>query len=29
MSTLSKEQLDKIVSAHGAGIRKALQDTGR
>lgn len=28
MSTLSKEQIDRIVHAHGAGIRTALEDAG-
>ena len=27
-NTLSKEQIDRIVGAHGAGIRKALEDNG-
>jgi HK97 family phage major capsid protein len=27
-NTLTKEQIDRIVSAHGAGIRKALEDGG-
>jgi hypothetical protein len=26
--TLTKEQIDKIVGAHGADIRKALEDGG-
>jgi len=26
--TLSKDKIDKIVDAHGAGIRKALEDGG-
>jgi hypothetical protein len=27
-NTLTKEQIDSIVSAHGAGIRTALEDGG-
>ena len=29
MPQLSREQIDNVVSAHGEGIRKALEDTGQ
>lgn len=29
MASLSKDEIDKIVTTHGAGMRKALEDAGR
>lgn len=28
MTTLSKDQIDRIVQTHGAGMRRALEDGG-